>query len=235
MLGLYEWQATPMWLDGIPEDFPTSCGMTISGGWIGRSKTPARACPRSHRRRPPRRQRADPVLAGRQPVYRPGARAANFFHCQHIQFRHLPGRRRWQSAGGVGRVRRAGMGSVAARSSRSPATRRKDLHGAKRSRCTRTSTRRRSERGAPGRTAAAHVSALRGLRAKGRAIRRARRLGAGNLVRRRGEADDSPSSCAQRPYSCVVRGSRCGARACRPARSAGLQQIHRQRARRAQS
>ena len=77
ILGPYEWQCRAEWQDGIPADFanqlwPDDLGRPGRGG------------------RQARRQRPDPLRAGRQPLYRPGARADQFLPVLLLQLRHRP-------------------------------------------------------------------------------------------------------------------------------------------------
>ena len=143
------------------------------------------------RRRAAGGQRADPVFAGRQSLYRAGARPARLLSLQHLQLRHLPGRRRGQGDRRMGDRRRAGVGPVVARSAPLHRLCHADLHRRQGDRGLSERIRARvPQRGASGRTAAAHLAAVSAAGGEGRTLRRARRLGTRGVVRAR---------CARRP------------------------------------
>ena len=102
--GPYEWQAPRRCgSTAFPEDFSYKLwndDLERLEKYI-EAALRARADPR-HGRRPAGGQRADPVFAGRQSLYRPGARPAQFLPLQHVQLRHRPGRRRRQGDGRMG-------------------------------------------------------------------------------------------------------------------------------------
>ena len=74
----------------------------------------ARADPR-HGRRAEGDQRADPLFAGRQPLYRPGAWPAEFLPMLLLLLRHRAIGRRGPADGGMDRPRRAGVGHLGLR------------------------------------------------------------------------------------------------------------------------
>ena len=155
LLGPYEWQCRGRcgWTASRPTS-PTSSGPTISAGSSATSRMPARAC-RSWPRVgvQARGQRPDPLLAGRQPLYRPGARAAQLLPLLLLQLRHRPGRRGRQVPGRMGRRRRARVGRLGVRSAPLHRLRHHRLHrrqGASSSTRTNTPSPSRSRSARPG-------------------------------------------------------------------------------------
>ena len=208
ILGPYEWQATPMWLDGIPEQFANML-------WADDLDRLETADPRRRRTRPdPRRgrhrashQRAHPVRARRQPVHRSRARTAQLLPLQHLQLRHRP--RWWRREGGrrVDHRRPAGVRSVVGRSAPLQGVRHVRLHRRQGGRGVPERVRDRLPvRGASRRSARVHLAAVRHARCEGRGLRRARRLGATGVRRHR--------RCRHRPHAHPVPDQRLAARRC---------------------
>ena len=170
------------------------------------------------------------------PYTRPGAGLAEFLPRQHLLVRHHAGRRRGQGAGGMGRPRRAGIRPLGLRP---PPVRRLcgfRLHPRQGDRGLPERIRAGlSVRGASGGTSSQTLAAVRDLAGEGRSVRRAGRMGAGGLLRSRGDRRQAvallPSPARFRPAR--RGGGQGGARAGGRARYARLQQIRDQRPRRA--
>ncbi len=117
LLGPYEWQATPHWLDGMPDEFASQlCPDDLDrlGPYI--EDAIARVPIARLGRRAARDQWPDPLFAGRQPLYRPGARlcaiSSTATRSASASPRPAAPARRWRN----GCRRRAGMGSLGPRS-----------------------------------------------------------------------------------------------------------------------
>ena len=130
-----------------------------------------------------------PYTPDGNPLIGPAYGLDNFFLVLRLQLRHRAGRRRRQGDGRMDHRRRAGVGSVGARSAplhglRQPGLRARQGQGALSARV----RDRLPGRGAGGGAAGQDHAPLRDAARQGGDVRRARRLGAGDLVRPRRRA-----------------------------------------------
>ena len=155
ILGPYEWQCRAEWQRRHPGRLRLPALARRSGppGALYRGRLRPRADP-GRGRRQARGQRPDPLRAGRQSLYRPGAWADQLLPVLLLQLRHRPVGRGRQVPERVGGRRRPGMGRLGVRPAPLHRLRHHLLHGRQGGRAVPERIRGRLPvRGAPGRAA----------------------------------------------------------------------------------